>query len=47
MIGYWTTSFDNFKWSNISRSKFSFYAETLNASGRRYSEIYKITYFKL
>jgi hypothetical protein len=47
MISYGSTNFENFKRSNISRSEFSFYAEPLNTSGRRYSEIYEITNFKL
>jgi hypothetical protein len=43
MISYGSTDFENFKRSNISRSEFSFYAEPLNISGRRYLEIYEIT----
>jgi hypothetical protein len=42
VISYGSTDFENFKRSNISRSEFSFYAEPLNTSGRRYSEIYEI-----
>jgi hypothetical protein len=46
-ISYGSTDFENFKRSNISRSKFSSCAEPLNTSGRRYSMIYEITNFKL
>jgi hypothetical protein len=47
MISYGSADFENFKRSNISRSEFSFYAEPLNTSSRGYSEIYKVTNFKL
>jgi hypothetical protein len=47
MISYGSTSFKNFKRSNVSRSEFSFYTKPLNTSGRRYPEIYKVTNFKL
>jgi hypothetical protein len=36
MISYGSTSFKNFKRSNVSRSEFSFHTKSLNTSGRRY-----------
>jgi hypothetical protein len=40
MVSYGSTDFENFKVSDVSRSKFPFYAEPLNTSSRRYSKIY-------
>ena len=42
-----TTSFDDFKWSDVSGCQFPFYAEALNTSSRRYSQIYEIPYLEL
>jgi hypothetical protein len=47
MISYGSTDFENFKRSNISRSEFSFYAEPLNTSGRRYLEVYEIAQLQI
>jgi hypothetical protein len=47
MISYGSTDFKDFKGSDVSRSKCSFYAEPLNASGRRYSKIYEVSDLKL
>jgi hypothetical protein len=47
MISYGSTNFDDFKGSNISRGKFSFYAEPLNTSSRRYSEIHEVSNLEL
>jgi hypothetical protein len=46
-ISYGSTDFENFKGSDVSRSKFPFYAEPLNTSGRRYSKVYKVSDLKL
>jgi hypothetical protein len=46
MVSYGSTDFENFKGSDVSRSKFPFYAEPLNTSGRRYSKIYVTPGFK-
>jgi hypothetical protein len=42
MISYGSTDFEDFKGSDVSRSKFLFYAEPFNTSGRRYSKIYEV-----
>jgi hypothetical protein len=46
-ISYGSIDFDNFKGSNMSRGKFSFYAEPLNTSSRRYLKIYEVSDLKL
>jgi hypothetical protein len=46
-ISYGSTDFKNFKGPDVSRSKFPFYAEPLNTSGRRYSKIDKVSNLKL
>jgi hypothetical protein len=46
-ISYRSTDFKDFKGSDVSRSKFPFYAEPLNTSGRRYSKIYEVSDLKL
>jgi hypothetical protein len=43
MISYKSTDFKDFKGSDVPRSKLPFYAEPLNTSGRRYSEIYEVS----
>jgi hypothetical protein len=47
MVSYGSTDFKDFKGSDVSRSKFPFYAEPLNTSGRGYSKIDKISNLKL
>jgi hypothetical protein len=47
MISYGSTDFGNFKGSDITRSKFPFYAEPLNTSGRRYSKINEVSDLEL
>jgi hypothetical protein len=47
MISYGSTDFDNFKGSDVSRSKLPFYAEPLNTSSRRYSKIHEVSNLKL
>jgi hypothetical protein len=47
MICYGSTNFDDFKGSDISRGKFSFYPEPLNTSSRRYSKIHKVSNLEL
>jgi hypothetical protein len=47
MISYGFTNFDDFKGSNISRGKFSFYAKPLNTSSRRYLKIYEVSNLEL
>jgi hypothetical protein len=47
MISYGSTDFYNLKGSDISRGKFSFYAESLNTSSGRYSKIYKVSDLEL
>jgi hypothetical protein len=46
-VSYGSTDFKNFKGSDITRSKFPFYAEPLNTSGRGYSKIDEISDLKL
>jgi hypothetical protein len=46
MISYGSIDFKDFKGSDVSRSKFSFYAEPLYTSGRRYSKIYEVSDLK-
>jgi hypothetical protein len=45
-ISYGSTDFKDFKGSDVSRSKFPFYAEPLNTSGRRDSKIYEVSDLK-
>jgi hypothetical protein len=47
MVSYGSTDFKDFKESDVSRSKFPFYAEPLNTSSRRYSKIYEVSDLKL
>jgi hypothetical protein len=47
MVSYGYTDFKDFKGSDVLRSKFPFYAEPLNTSGRRYSKIYEVSDLKL
>jgi hypothetical protein len=47
MVSYGSTDLENFKWSDISRGEFSFYAEPLNTSSRKYSKIYKVSNLEL
>jgi hypothetical protein len=47
MVSYGSTDFKNFKGSDISRGEFSFYAEPLNTSSRRYSKIYEVSNLEL
>jgi hypothetical protein len=47
MISYGSINFDNLKGSDVSRGKFSFYAEPLNTSSRRYLKIYEVSNLKL
>jgi hypothetical protein len=47
MICYGSTNFYNLKGSDISRGKFSFYAEPLDTSSRRYSKIYEVSNLEL
>jgi hypothetical protein len=42
-VSYEFIDLENFKGSDISRGEFSFYAEPLNTSSRRYSNIYKVS----
>jgi hypothetical protein len=46
-VSYVSTDFKDFKGSDVSRSKFPFYAEHLNTSSRRYSKIYEVSNLKL
>jgi hypothetical protein len=46
-LSYRSTDFENFKGSDISRSKFSFSAEPLNTSSRRNSKIYEVSNLEL
>jgi hypothetical protein len=46
-ISYGSTDFENFKGSDVSRSKLPFYAEPLNTSGRRYSKIDEVSDLEL
>jgi hypothetical protein len=45
-VSYRSTDFKDFKGSDITRSKFPFYAEPLNTPGRRYSKVYKVSDLK-
>jgi hypothetical protein len=47
MVSYGSIDFNDFKGSDVSRSKFLFYAEPLNTSGRGYPKIDEISDFKL
>jgi hypothetical protein len=47
MISYGSIHFYNLERSDISRGKFSFYAEPLNTSSRGYSKIYKVSNLEL
>jgi hypothetical protein len=47
MIRYGSIDFYNLEGSDISRGKFSFYAEPLNTSSRRYSKIYEVSNLEL
>jgi hypothetical protein len=47
MTSYGSTDFKNFKGSDVSRSKLSFYTEPLNTSGRRYSKIDEVSDLEL
>jgi hypothetical protein len=46
-VSYGSTDFKDFEGSDVSRSKFPFYAEPLNTSGRRYSKIDKVSDLKM
>jgi hypothetical protein len=46
-VSYGSTDLKDFKRSDVSRSKFPFYTESLNTSGRRYSKIYEVSDLKL
>jgi hypothetical protein len=47
MVSYGSADFKDFKGSDVSGSKFPFYAKPLNTSSRRYSKIYKVSNLKL
>jgi hypothetical protein len=47
MVSYGSTNFKDFKGSDVSGSKFPFYAEPLNTSSRRYPKIYEVSDLKL
>jgi hypothetical protein len=47
MVSYGSTDFKDFKGSDVTRGKFSFYAEPLNTLSRRYSKIYEVSDLKL
>jgi hypothetical protein len=47
MIGHGSTDFYNLERSDISRGKFSFYAEPLNTSSRGYSKIHEVSNLEL
>jgi hypothetical protein len=46
-VSYGSTDSKDFKRSDVSRSKFPFYAEPLNTPSRRYSKIYEVSNLKL
>jgi hypothetical protein len=46
-ISYGSADFEDFKGSDISRGEFSLYAEPLDTSSRRYSEVYKVSDLEL
>jgi hypothetical protein len=46
-ISYGSTDFEDFKGSDVSRSKFAFYAEPLNTSSGRYLKIYEVSNLEL
>jgi hypothetical protein len=47
MVSYGSIDFENFKGSDVARSKFSFYAEPLNTSSRRCSNVHEVSDLKL